>query len=113
MYRPESKDIDLYRFTIDVPDGKRGVFTAETFAERQRNASLLDTSLNLYREIVDANGVVMGRELIARNDDYYSNDSYIEVELGAGTYYVGVSYVLRRCSCVVFQKHLRGTSPST
>ena len=91
LFRPESKDIDLYRFTIDVPAGKQGVFTAETFAERQRNASGLDTTLNLYRETVDANGVVMGRELIARNDDYYSNDSYIEVELGAGTYYVGVS----------------------
>lgn len=47
--------------------------------------------MNLYREIVDANGVVTGRELIAHNDDYYSSDSYIEVKLTAGTYYIGVS----------------------
>ncbi|MBI2477197.1 MAG: hypothetical protein HYV60_00645, partial [Planctomycetia bacterium] len=91
LFRPESKDIDLYKFTIDVPAGGAGVFTAETFAERLPNASQLDTTLNLYREIVDANGVVVGRELIARNDDYYSNDSYIEVKLTAGTYYIGVS----------------------
>ncbi|MFV1965393.1 MAG: hypothetical protein ACC628_08215, partial [Pirellulaceae bacterium] len=91
LYRPESKDIDLYQFTIDVPAGKAGIFTAETIAERQRNASLLDTVLTLYREIENENGVVVGRELIAQNDDYYSEDSYLELRLGAGTYYVGVS----------------------
>ncbi|HUG68036.1 MAG TPA: hypothetical protein VMM76_09800 [Pirellulaceae bacterium] len=91
LFRPESKDIDLYKFTINVPAGEAGIFTAETFAERLPNASQLDTTLNLYREIVDANGVVTGHELIARNGDYYSNDSYIEVKLAAGTYYIGVS----------------------
>ncbi|MDP6721434.1 MAG: pre-peptidase C-terminal domain-containing protein, partial [Pirellulaceae bacterium] len=91
LFRPEGKDIDLYKFTIDVADGKTGVFTAETIAERQRDSSLLDTTMSLFREIVDENGVIIGRELIARNDDYYSEDSYLEVELGPGTYYVGVS----------------------
>jgi hypothetical protein len=81
LYRPESKDIDLYRF--EVP--QRGLFSAETFAERLTNSSSLDTVLNLYRETPD------GFELVARNDDYYSNDSYIELELEPGTYFIGVS----------------------
>ena len=47
--------------------------------------------LTLYQEIEDENGIIVGRNLIARNDDYYSDDSYIELQLGAGTYYIGVS----------------------
>ena len=31
------------------------------------------------------------REVLSRNDDYFSEDSYIERELGPGVYYVGVS----------------------
>jgi hypothetical protein len=31
------------------------------------------------------------REIIARNDDYYSKDSFLEVRLTKGTYYIGVS----------------------
>jgi len=29
--------------------------------------------------------------IVARNDDYYSNDSYLELTLGAGMYFVGVT----------------------
>ena len=84
LHRPDSNDIDMYRFEIAA--GQQGVLTAETFAERQPNSSLLDTLLTLYRENADGT-----RQVIARNDNYYSDDSYIELRLGAGTYYLGVS----------------------
>ena len=76
----------MYRFTIDVEPGRQGLFTAETFAERLANSSLLDTSITLYRENADGT-----REIIARNDDYYSRDSYVEMSLNAGVYYITVS----------------------
>ena len=90
LYRPDSKDIDLYKFTIAA--NTRGVFTAETIAERQFDSSGLDTYLRLYRES-PTTGV---RELIAGNDDYFSKDSYLELELAGGTataitYYIGIS----------------------
>ncbi|MBI2477593.1 MAG: hypothetical protein HYV60_02770 [Planctomycetia bacterium] len=86
LYRPDGVDIDLYRFSIDVDTGKVGDFTAETFAERLPNSSLLDTVLTLYRENPDGT-----RELLARNDDYFSRDSQISIQLGTGVYYIGVS----------------------
>lgn len=100
IHRPDSNDIDLYRFTIDLNDQqldekKKGLLTAESFAERLPNSSELDTVLSLYREVEirDANGDIVGyqRELIARNDNYYSSDSYVSLELGSGTYYLGVT----------------------
>jgi VCBS repeat-containing protein len=202
LHRPDSNDIDLYRFTVDLSPGKTGVFTAETFAERQADSSLLDSTLRLYRETpaaaavaetdfnsgglvgvrftavdvgrfgnelkvsfsktdrglgqpplvvvvgstinVDLNttpgsqsraadvvnaialnadaaalvraqvvagdgtaditpfainysplslagGANVQREVVARNDDYYSKDSFLKVALTAGTYYLGVS----------------------
>jgi hypothetical protein len=100
VHRPDGKDIDLYRFTLDLQDQdtlqpKTGLLTLETFAERLPNSSLLDTVLSLYREVEvrDAHGVLTGydRQLIARNDDYFGSDSYIRMELGSGTYYVAVT----------------------
>jgi hypothetical protein len=100
VHRPDGKDIDLYRFTLDLQDQdtlqpKTGLLTLETFAERLPNSSLLDTVLSLYREVEvrDAHGALTGyhRELIARNDDYFGSDSYIRMELGSGTYYVAVT----------------------
>jgi hypothetical protein len=100
IHRPDSNDIDLYRFVVqlddqDADEPRKGLFTAETFAERLPNSSLLNTVLSLYREVEvrDADGNVTGyaRELIARNDDYFSSDSYISMELGSGTYYVAVT----------------------
>ena len=35
--------------------------------------------------------VATSREQIASNDDYYSEDSFMEIRLGPGTYYIGVS----------------------
>ncbi len=84
IFKPESTDIDMYRFVLPE-DGR---LSAETFAERRSNlrASSLDTALALYRENADGS-----RELIARNDDYFSSDSLIDLDLTAGTYYIGVS----------------------
>ena len=84
-YRPDSNDIDLYRF--EIAPGQRGRFTAEVFAERQPNASLLDSQLLLFREDPET-GL---REIIAQNDDYYSEDSFIGLELEEGVYYLGIS----------------------
>ncbi|NNE00726.1 MAG: hypothetical protein HKN47_25705, partial [Pirellulaceae bacterium] len=82
LYRPDSIDIDLYRFTLDAP----GQLAVETIAERLGDPSLLDTNIKLYR----ADGTGSFVEL-AQNDDYFSNDSLINVRVNAGTYMVGVS----------------------
>ncbi|MCP4812395.1 MAG: hypothetical protein GY888_07795, partial [Planctomycetaceae bacterium] len=87
LYRKDSVDIDLYQ--IDVTSA--GLITFETFAERKLDPSSLDTVLRLYRELTDEVGNVVGHELIAQNDDYFSEDSFIELELTPGIYYIGVS----------------------
>ena len=51
IHRPDSIDVDLYRFEIDLDDVDRvGTLTAETFAERLPDSSSLDTSLILFQE---------------------------------------------------------------
>ncbi len=51
VHRPDSVDIDLYRFEVDLDDPTQtGTLTAETFAERLADSSLLDTSLTLFEE---------------------------------------------------------------
>lgn len=53
LHRPESSDIDLYRFDIDFgPDGKsrQGDLVIESFAERAATSSSLDTRLALYKQ---------------------------------------------------------------
>ncbi len=82
LYRPDSKDIDLYQFSLPVA----GRISIETFAERMSQSSLLDTTLSLYQQ--NAKG---GWDQIAVNDDYFSSDSMIELELAKGNYIVGVS----------------------
>ncbi|WP_153557697.1 GEVED domain-containing protein [Roseimaritima sediminicola] len=82
MYRPDSTDIDLYQFELTRP----GTVSIQTFAERLPEASLLDTSLRLYRELADGTF-----EELAANDDYFSRDSLIELELTPGNYVFGVS----------------------
>jgi hypothetical protein len=57
--------------------GVTGLFQAETLAERLPGSSLLDTQLNLYRQWPDGR-----RELISQNDDYFSEDSYLEIDAG-------------------------------
>ncbi len=79
LYRPDSIDVNMYKFQVGAGGGD---FSAETIAQRMANASTLNTELILF----DANGNVL-----AKNDDYYGNDSFLSLHLDAGTYYIGVS----------------------
>ncbi|RMF42331.1 MAG: VWA domain-containing protein, partial [Planctomycetota bacterium] len=83
LYRPDSTDIDLYQFSVPV-DGR---ITIEAFAERLSGQNnLLDTQIRLFQQNDQGQWVE-----IAANDDYYSSDSYIELDLAQGNYIVGVS----------------------
>lgn len=81
LYRPDSKDIDLYQFTLPVS----GRISIEAFAERMSSASLLDSQIRLFQQIGG------GWEEIAANNDYFSSDSFLELDLSQGNYIVGVS----------------------
>ncbi|WP_040768554.1 pre-peptidase C-terminal domain-containing protein, partial [Novipirellula maiorica] len=83
LYRPESNDIDVYQFTLN----QAGSVSIETIAERLPDASLLNTALRLYKR----DSVTGKFTEVAANDDYFSNDSLIELELEKGTYAIGVS----------------------
>jgi hypothetical protein len=87
IYRPEGQDIDMYKF--DIAAGQSGTFSAETFSERLQNGTTLDTYLRLYKQGPN------GPELVAINDDYFSKDSLIQLQLDGGqngaTYFLGVS----------------------
>lgn len=78
LYRPESLDIDLYQFMVP----ETGIFTAEIIAERLDSPSMLDSQLTLF------NG---NYEIVARNDDYFSEDAFLQLELTSGIYYVAVT----------------------
>ncbi|MBM3969998.1 MAG: hypothetical protein FJ302_09060, partial [Planctomycetes bacterium] len=84
--RPNNgSDIDLYQFNVATT----GNFTAEIVAERDASLlsnGLLDSVLRLYKLNTDGT-----RTQIAQNDDYFSADSYLNLTLDAGTYFVGVS----------------------
>jgi len=77
-------DINVYRFNLTSP----GQLNIETIAERLQSlnlagsASQLDSAITLY----DSAG-----RIVARNDDYYGNDSFLQLQLGSGTYYVAVT----------------------
>ncbi len=87
LFRPESNDVDLYEINLSRP----GKINIQTVAERLENASLLDTNLRLYQAVgTDATGRNLWQE-IASNDDYFSNDSLIELALPACEFIVGVS----------------------
>lgn len=78
---PNATDIDMYQFTL-VESGR---LTVETIAERLATTSLLNTAVTLYRQ-TDGNF-----ELIARNDQYFGADSFLELNLEPGDYFIGVS----------------------
>jgi hypothetical protein len=78
LYRPEVKDIDVYRFSV----AEAGTIIADIMAERLPEASELDSLVSIY----DSSG-----KLIARNDDYVGNDSLVQIEVPAGDYFVVVS----------------------
>jgi VCBS repeat-containing protein len=82
LHPPRANDLDLYRFEII----ETGQLRVETVAERiLPSASLLDTKITLYRD-GDA-----ARQYISSNDDYFGKDSYLELDLEPGVYYLGVS----------------------
>lgn len=84
LYPPMGNDVNFYKFALS----RAGVLNLETFSERLRDLnpndtpSQLDSVISLY----DVNG-----NLLARNDDYYGNDSFLQLALGSGTYYVAVT----------------------
>lgn len=82
IYRPVVTDIDMYRFDVT----ETGTLSAEIIAERLADSSSLDSALTLYRLNGDGSYTA-----IARNDNYYSNDSFLSQTLEPGTYFVGVS----------------------
>ncbi len=84
LYRPDDVDIDLYEFEVQ----EAGMFSAEILAERMGDSSLLDSVVTLYKVSQENPGEY---EIVARNDDYFSNDSFLELHLDPGTYYIGVS----------------------
>ena len=51
-------------------------------SDQQRDTSLLDSVITVYDQ---------NKRLIARNDNYFSQDSFLELQLEAGTYYVAVT----------------------
>lgn len=52
LYRNDSSDIDLFKFEVDFGnDGRVGLLTAETYAQRLTNSSSLNTNLELFREV--------------------------------------------------------------
>ncbi len=83
LYPKTGSDIDVYKFSLDTA----GTFSAQTIVARQGQAakSQLDTVLTLYKEVA---GV---RTLVARNDDYYGRDSFVGLDLQAGTYFLAVT----------------------
>ena len=78
LYRPESRDIDVYSVNI----GGSGQLKLEVVAERLPDSSLLNAVVSVF----DSAG-----RLIGRNDDYFSDDSFLQLTVGAGTYYIAIS----------------------
>ncbi len=87
LFPANGSDIDVYKFALP----SAGRLSAETVIARpgRATASGLDSLLTLYRE--DTVGGKTVRTVVARNDDYYGRDSFVGLDLTAGTYYVAVS----------------------
>lgn len=89
LHRPEIRDVDIYRFDIEA-DGRISI---ETFAQRLDETSTLDTEITLWKFNPDTGS----HDKVARNDDFFSNDSYIEVDVAPNAdgaparYYVGIT----------------------
>ncbi|MCC9657531.1 tandem-95 repeat protein [Rhodopirellula halodulae] len=87
LHRPESDDVDFYSFNVT----EEGRITAETFAQRLDDSSLLDTLIQLYRVVPASGSNPTSYELVASNDDFFSNDSLVSVDVAAGDYVLGIS----------------------
>lgn len=86
LHRPEIRDADLYRFDVATS----GRVSIESFAERLSETSLLDTDLKLWR----LNPTSGDFELIARNADFYGDDSFIGVDVTTNAGGAVATYVL-------------------
>ncbi|HTM52590.1 MAG TPA: hypothetical protein VL175_01100, partial [Pirellulales bacterium] len=82
LHPPVGNDINLYRFALP----RAGQINLETLAERLPSQDPNDPVLDSVISVFDSTG-----KLIARNDDYYGTDSFLQLQLSAGTYYVGVT----------------------
>ncbi|MGB8854157.1 MAG: fibronectin type III domain-containing protein [Pirellulales bacterium] len=85
LYPADGSDIDVYSFSL----AEAGRLSAETIVGRPGQAvtSTLDTVLTLYRQ----DPTTGRREMIARNDDFYGRDSFVGLDLAAGTYFIAVT----------------------
>jgi len=89
LHRPEIRDVDMYRFNV-AADGRISI---ETFAQRLDETSTLDTEITLWKFNPASNQY----EIVARNDDFYSDDSFIGVDVSPNAdgsparYYVGIT----------------------
>jgi len=86
LHQAESNDIDFYELDIEVA----GVLKVEAIAERMSDPSSLDAAIAIYRDVI-VDGVVSHREIVAQNNDYFSEDPNVEVPVEPGHYYIGVS----------------------
>jgi hypothetical protein len=86
-YPANGADVDVYTFTLT----DAGKLSAETVIARPGqplyNSSKLDSLLTLYRQ----DPTTGRREIVARNDDSFGRDSFIGLDLAAGTYFIAVS----------------------
>ncbi|MBU6236831.1 MAG: hypothetical protein KGQ51_03315 [Planctomycetes bacterium] len=87
LFRPESRDIDLYKFTVPDVGGK---LSLQVSAERESDSSLLDAALRLYRNEGSSSSPRWVE--LAANDDYFSKDPRIDLDfVTGGEYAIGVS----------------------
>ena len=86
LYKPESLDVDLYTFQLDVASN----LNAEVVASRLGNASTLDARMALFQEVTDGFGDSRW-ELVAVNDDYFGRDPFIDLDLKSGVYALGIA----------------------
>ncbi len=84
LYRPDNKDVDLYRFTVGA--GQTKSLRVETIAERLANSSNADTVVTLYKQTAS------GLTVVASNNDYFSSDSFLSMDVDGGT--TGATYFI-------------------
>ncbi len=84
LHPPAGNEIDIYKFTL----ARAGQLNLETVAERLRqfNSAVDPSQLNTVITVFDASG-----NIVARNDDYYGNDSFVQLQLSSGLYYVAIT----------------------
>ncbi len=83
LHPPVGNDVKVYSFSL----ARAGSLNLEAIAERMRefngsSPSQLDSVITVY----SSTGTIL-----ARNDDYYGNDSFLKLDMAAGTYYVAVT----------------------